>query len=118
MSNTRGVYDKPFNESWSYANLLKAELKAASYDVQPFPGTFKSGRAKWMATLFNAERKVIARRIGMELTSKKTGELYKVFSREEWVDKENVPPRSILRREQASDYNSYDVLGEVTTTQA
>ena len=116
MSNTR-TYEKSFNESWSYVNLLKAELKAASYDIQPFPGTFKSGRAKWMATFMNAERKVIARRIGMELTSKKTGEGYKVFSRQEWVDREAVPQRTILRREVTSDYNTFDVLGEVTTTQ-
>ena len=114
MSNTGGVYNKPFSESWAYANLLKGELKAASYDVQPFPGCFKSGRPRWIATFFNRENKVIGRRIGMELTSKRTGQGYKVFSREEWVDKENVPPRTILRREQASDYNSYDVLGEVS----
>ena len=117
MSNTR-TYDKPFEASWGYVNLLKSELKAASYDIQPFPGTFKSGRAKWMATFMNAERKVIARRIGMELESKRTGECYKVFSREEWVDREAAPPRATLRREQTSDYNSFDVLGEVTTTQA
>ena len=87
MSNTR-TYEKSFNESWAYANLLKSELKAASYDIQPFPGTFKSGRAKWMATFMNAERKIIARRIGMELQSKRTGEGYKVFSRQEWVDRQ------------------------------
>ena len=113
-NNAPRVYEKSFNESWAYPNILKEELKAASYDVQPFPGCFKSGRPRWIATFMNVERKVIARRIGMELTSKKTGEYYKVFSREEWVDKENVPPRTILRREQASDYNSYDVLGEVS----
>ena len=114
MSNNTRTYDKPFEASWAYVNLLKSELKAASYDIQPFPGTFKSGRAKWMATFMNAERKVIARRIGMELESKRTGDTYKVFSREEWVDKENIPPRTILRREQTSDYNSYDALGETT----
>ena len=83
-NNAPRVYEKSFNESWSYVNILKAELKAASYDVQPYAGTFKSGRARWMATFFNRENKVIARRIGMELQSKKTGESYKVFSREEW----------------------------------
>ena len=117
MSNTR-TFEKSFSESWAYANLLKSELGATSYDIQQFPGCFKSGRARWMATFMNAERKVIARRIGMELTSKKTGEGYKVFSREEWVDREAVPQRTILRREVTSDYNTFDVLGEVTTTQA
>ena len=114
MSNTPRVYEKSFSESWSYVNLLKSELKAASYDIQPYPGTFRSGRARWMATFFNRENKVIARRIGMELQSKKSGESYKVFSREEWVDKENTPPRTILRREQTNDYSLEDVLGEVT----
>ena len=71
-----------------------------------------------MATFLDRDNKVLARRIGMELTSKKTGEGYKVFSREEWVDREAAPPRATLRREQTSDYNSFDVLGEVTTTQA
>ena len=113
-NNAPRVYEKSFSESWAYVNILKAELGAASYDIQPFPGTFKSGRAKWMAYFMNGERKVIARRIGMELTSKKTGDYYKVFSREEWVDKENIPPRPILRREQTNDYSLEDVLGEVT----
>ena len=109
MSTTR-VYDKPFQESWAYPNQLKSELKAASYDIQPFPGSFKSGRSKWMAIFMNGERKVIARRIGMELVSARTGEPYNVFSREEWVDREPVPPRTILRRETASDYSLDDVL--------
>ena len=114
MSSSSGVYDKPFNESWAYPNVLKEELKAASYDIQPFPGCFKSGRPRWVATFMSRENKVIARRIGMELTSRKTGQGYKVFSREEWVDREAIPPRTTLRREQASDYTLDDVLGEVT----
>jgi len=107
------TYEKSFSESWSYVNILKTELKAASYDIQPYPGTFKSGRARWMATFMNSERKIIGRRIGMELTSKKTGEAYKVFSREEWVDREATPPRAILRRGQ-TNYSIEDALGEVT----
>ena len=63
MSNIR-VYDKSWSESWSYANALKDELKASSYDIQQFPGTFKSGRPRWMAVFLNSDRKVIARRIG------------------------------------------------------
>jgi hypothetical protein len=114
MSNAPRVYEKSFNESWSYVNLLKSELGAASYDIQPFPGTFKSGRAKWIATFTNRDNKVIARRIGMELQSKKTGQNYKVFSRDEWVDKENTPPRPTLRREQTNDYSLEDILSEVT----
>ena len=113
-NNAPRVYEKSFNESWAYVNILREELKAASYDVQPFPGTFRSGRPKFIATFMNRENKVIARRIGMELTSRKTGQGYKVFSREELVDREATPPRTALRREQASDYTLDDVLGEVT----
>ena len=109
MSNGK-TFEKSFSESWAYANLLKSELGAASYDIQPFPGTFESGRPRFMATFMNAERKVIARRIGMELTSSKTGDTYKVFSRQEWVDREAAPPRATLRREQTSDYNTFNEL--------
>ena len=111
MSNIR-VYEKSFNESWAYASALKDELKAASYDVQPYPGTFKSGRPRWMATFLNSDRKVIARRIGMELTSGRTGAPYKVFSRQEWVDRD-TPPRTILTRQRTSDADALDVLNEI-----
>ena len=100
MSNIR-VYEKSFAESWAYANVLKNELGAASYDIQPYPGSFKSGRPQFMATFFNSDRKVIARRIGMELTSGRTGAPYKVFSRQEYVDRDAMP-RTILKREQSS----------------
>lgn len=111
MSTTR-TYDKPFQDSWGYVNQLKTELKAASYDIQPFPGTFKSGRSKWMATFMNGERKVIARRIGMELVSSRTGEPYKVFSRKEWVDRQGgttLPPADT-----PIYYDSGDEFGNVS----
>ena len=104
------VFEKSFNESWAYASALKDELKSSSYDVQPYPGTFKSGRPRWMATFLSADRKVMAKRIGMELTSGRTGAPYKVFSRQEWVD---APPRTILSRQQTSDADAVDVLNEI-----
>ena len=112
MSNIR-VYEKSFAESWAYANVLRDELKAASYDVQPFPGTFKSGRPRWMAVFLNSDRKVISKRIGMELTSGRTGAPYKVFSRQEWVDRDTAPPRAILSRQQTNDADAVDVLNEI-----
>ena len=33
------TYDKSWDESWAYPNVIKDELKAASYDVQPYPGS-------------------------------------------------------------------------------
>ena len=100
MSNIR-VYEKSWAESWAYANVIKGELGAASYDVQPYPGSFKSGRPQFMATFLNSNRKVISRRIGMQLTSKQSGAPYHVFSRLEWVDRDTTP-RTILKREQST----------------
>ena len=107
------VFEKSFNESWAYASALKDELKAASYDVQPCPGTFKSGRPRWMAVFLNSDRKVVARRIGMELTSGRTGAPYKVFSRHEWVDRDTAPPRAILSRQQTNDVDASALLNEL-----
>ena len=64
MSNIR-VYEKSFAESWAYANVLKNELGAASYDVQPYPGSFKSGRPQFMVTYLTSDHRVITRCIGM-----------------------------------------------------
>ena len=113
MSNIK-VYQKPFDESWAYANVLKGELGAASYDIQPFPGTFKRGRDRWMPVFLNSNRKVIARRIGMELTSGRTGGPYKVFSRQEWIDRDTAPQRTVLSRQQTgSDAEALDVLNSI-----
>ena len=113
MSNIR-VYEKSFAESWAYANVLKNELGAASYDVQPYPGSFKSGRDRWMATFLNSDRKVVARRIGMQLTSKRGGAPYYVFSRLEWVDRDTATPRTVLTRQQTgSDADASALLNEI-----
>ena len=112
MSNIK-VYQKPFAESWAYANVIRDELKAASYDIQPFPGTFKSGRDRWMATFLNSDRKVVARRIGMELTSGRTGAGYKVFSRNEWVDRDTAPRTVLSRQQTGSDADASALLNEI-----
>ena len=111
MSNIR-VYEKSFGESWAYANVLKNELGAASYDVQPYPGSFKSGRPQFMATFLNSDRKVIGRRIGMQLTSKQSNAPYYVFSRQEWVDRADAP-RTILTRQQTNDADASALLNEL-----
>ena len=112
MSNIK-VYQKPFAESWAYANVIRDELKAASYDIQPFPGTFKSGRDRWMVTFMSADHKVVARRIGMRLTSKQSGAPYHVFSRQDWVDRDTAPPRAILSRQQTNDADASAILTEL-----
>ena len=107
------VYEKSFGESWSYANVLKDELKAASYDIQAFPGTFKSGRPRWMATFLNSDRKVIARRVGMHLTSNQSGAPYYVFSRQDWVDRDTAPRTVLSRQQTSSDADALDVLNSI-----
>ena len=101
--------EKTFQESWNFASEIKDEVGAWSYNVEQYPGNFRSGRPRWMATFLGPKGVVIARRIGMSLVSKR-GLEYKVFSREEWV--ESPPPRTILRREQTSDYDALSVLNE------
>ena len=104
---------KTFQESWVFASEIKDEVGACMYDIAQYPGTFRSGRPRWMCTYYDVNRKVVARRIGMSLTSKK-GVEYKVFSREEWVDRpqREYIPRTILRREQSSDYDALTILNE------
>ena len=104
---------KTFEQQWGFPSEIKTQLGAASYDVRPLPEKFRSGRQRWECLFFAKDNKLVSRRMAMQLTSMKTGKPYHVCAREE-----NTPPRTILRREQASDYNSFDVLGEVTTTQA
>ena len=112
MSNPR-VYEKSFNESWAYGNVIRDELKAASYDIQPFPGTFKSGRDRWMATFMSADHKVVARRIGMRLTSKQSGAPYHVFSRQEYVDRDAMPRTVLTRQQTGSDADASALLNEI-----
>ena len=87
-------------------------MKAASYDVQPYPGAFKSGWPRWMTTFLGADRKVIARRIRMEFTSKQSGAPDKAFSRQDWVDHDTAPPRTILSRQQTNDADASALLNE------
>ena len=49
----------------------------------------------------------------MELTSGRTGAPYKVFSRQEWVDRDTAPPRAILSRQQTNDADALDVLNSI-----
>ena len=98
-----------FSTQWGFPSDIKKELDAASFDVRPLPESFRSGRPKWECLFFSEDRKLMSRRVAMQLTSKKTGKPYHVCAREE-----AAPTRTTLRREQTSDYNSFDVLGETT----
>jgi hypothetical protein len=78
---------KTFQEQWAFPSEIKAELGAASYDVRPLAENFKSGRAKWEAVFFAADRSLLSRRTAMALTSRRTGAVYYVCAREESATK-------------------------------
>ena len=103
---------KTFEQQWGFPSEIKKELGAASFDVRPLPEKFRSGRQKWECLFFSKGDELISRRVAMQLESKKTGKPYHVCAREE-----AAPTRTILCHEVTSDYNSFDTLGEVTTTQ-
>lgn len=79
MSNSNG---KSFQEQWAFINFVKQQLNAASYDLRPLPENFKSGRPKWECLFFSGDRKLIERRLALELVSKRTGRPYHVCERE------------------------------------
>ena len=83
MSTTQ----KTFAESWAFTSDIKEELGAASYEIMPMPGTrFRSGRLRYLCVFFDANNKVISKRLGMELIAKKTEKEYYVFSRSEYKE--------------------------------
>jgi hypothetical protein len=97
-----------FAASWTFVNNIKDELNASSYDIKPVPGgKFRSGRPKLMAHFYARNKALITSRLGMELVSKRTGMPYQVFARK---DTSATPPRTILRREQSSDYAAGEIL--------
>lgn len=76
--------DNTFQQDWGFPSEVKATIPdAAYYGTDPVPGTYKSGRAKFETTFLSKDRKVVARRPAMELTSKKTGKPYFVCRRAE-----------------------------------
>lgn len=119
---------KSFEASWAFPSDIKHQLGAASYEVRPLPEYFKTGRPKIEVLFLDDSRRLISRRIGMELVSKKTGRPYHMCQREEpsrlqraprpastpnshgftlddVFDNDNeLPPPLPLRRETTSDY--------------
>ena len=87
-----------FQSQWGYPSEIKTDLGAAYYELRHLPDTFRSGRPKMECLFFSADRKLVSRRMAMELVSKKTNKPYRVCARNEPAP----PPRSILRREQSS----------------
>ena len=98
-----------FQSQWGYPSEIKTEIGAAYYELRPLPDNFRSGRPKWECLFFSADRKLVSRRLAMELISKKTNKPYRVCARNE-----PAPPRAILSRQQTgSDADALDVLNSI-----
>lgn len=126
MNNGNG---KTFQEQWTFPSEVKRQLGAASFEVRPIPEHFKSGRPKVEVIFLDASKRLVSRRIGMELVSKRTGTKYYVCEAEEpshlrikprpapvaqsgggyTLDDlfdDEIPPPLPLRRETTADYQS------------
>jgi hypothetical protein len=72
-----------FRDDWGYPNEVLPTIPGARYyDVNPLPEPYRTGRPKFEAVFYNADRtKVLARQDAMELVSKRTGRPYTVCRR-------------------------------------
>jgi hypothetical protein len=102
--------NKTFEERWAFPSQVKAELRAASYDVRPLPENFKSGRPKWEALFFGGDGRLLSRRIAMELTSKRTGAKYHVCAR---CDKREATARPQPQADPLDALDELDALDAV-----
>jgi hypothetical protein len=80
-----------FADDWGFpSEVMKSIPGACSYDINPYPGTFKSGRQKYEVTFISSagdKRRVVDTRLAMQLLSKKTGRPYTVCKR-----RDSLPP--------------------------
>ena len=107
-----------FAASWPYASKIKEELEATSYetDFACPPRSFRSGRPIKVVTFYSGHgdaRRVIERRDGMTLTSKRTGRTYDVCRA---TPPKNPPDKWGAQRPlpAAAQYDIDDVLSEIT----
>ena len=74
--NYLGDQKNDFFETWAFPMALKAELKAASFEVVALGGHYRSGRPKYGVLFHDAKKNIIAQREAMQLTAKSTGRTY------------------------------------------
>ena len=74
--NYLGDQKSTFFETWQFPMALKAELKAASFEVVALGGHYRSGRPKYGVLFHDAKKNIIAQREAMQLTAKSTGRTY------------------------------------------
>ena len=96
-----------FQSQWGFPSEIKTQIGTAYYELRPLPENFRSGRPKWECLFFSSDRKLVSRRMAMELTSKRTNKPYRVCARNE------PPPRTILSRQQTNDADAVDVLNSI-----
>lgn len=87
-----------FQLDWPYVSQVRTDLGADSYDINPTPDNFKSGRPIYETVFYSSKggaRKVISRRQTMMLESKSTGKPYYVCKAYEVKEeqKENKKPK-------------------------
>ena len=97
MSNTSGTISS-FSIDWPYVSQVRTDLGADSYDINPTPDNFKSGRPIYETVFYSSKggtRKVISRRQTMMLESRTTGKPYYVCKAYEVKEeqKENKRPK-------------------------
>ena len=99
-----------FRQDWGFPSEVRQTIPDAAYHgTDPVPGTYKSGRARFETSFLSRDRKVVARRPAMELTSKKTGKPYFVCRREA----DSWPSTSAQPKAAAANFSLDDVLDEI-----
>ena len=71
-----GEQKSTFFDNWAFPMVMKAELKAASFEIVALGGHYKSGRPKYGVLFHDATKNIIAQREAMQLTAKSTGRTY------------------------------------------
>ena len=98
-----------FLSQWGYPSEIKTEIGAAYYEFRNLPDNYRSGRPKMECLFFSADRKLVSRRMAMELVSKKTNKPYRVCARGEPAP----PQRTVLSRQQTNDADASALLNEL-----
>ena len=103
-----------FQQDWGFPSEVKATIPGATwFDVQPVPGTYRSGRPRFEC-VFTGGGKVLATRPTLELISKKTGRPYHVCRREpdNWPSV-SAQPKAASRPAAAANFSLDDGLDEI-----
>ena len=70
-----------FNDGWGFADEIKALVPTCARITYKADGHFRSGRARYLASLLRVDGSVIETRQAMEMLSKKTNIPYYVVRR-------------------------------------